>query len=126
MPIFVPAVVSMLAAGVLVVVSTRRQLSTREGFNPDWPAHARFHAGTYGLTRVGASLVAAGLAVIAAVGGGLDNLWIALLLLAVLDVAELGVFASPTLRALVERDYPRWPTLVHLAVIIGLALEMLS
>lgn len=54
-----PLALLWLAALVLLAASVRVQLRAQQAFNASWPAHARFHAATSGLTRIGVSLLAA-------------------------------------------------------------------
>lgn len=118
-------VLSGLTSLTLFTASMRSLSSEGAALDPRWPAHARFHAATYSLTRAGASLVAASLIVAQIVSPRPLLLLTAIALLFIMDLVELGVDAIPKISARQERGVTRWSLLVHLgAVLVAGALAL--
>ncbi|MCH9683255.1 MAG: hypothetical protein K0V04_17605 [Deltaproteobacteria bacterium] len=119
MPILTIVVVTTLLATVaLVVGGLRSPLGADAAGNPTWPAHARFHATTLGLTHVGAGVLVAGMCVAQLPTPERATLLFALAVLAVVDLVELGADVVPRIRDLRGPDPVRGPMLAHLGIVL--------
>ncbi|MEM9218241.1 MAG: hypothetical protein AAGD25_28350 [Cyanobacteria bacterium P01_F01_bin.150] len=117
---------TLLITSALVAVfgSWAAEFRDNHVFNPDWPAHARFHCAAYGLTNISIGIIC----LVIFIGIGFQSstpvlIGVALLLLE--DLIMLGTSVVPGVSAMAdgEKEMYGWPmsywmTLIHMGIVL--------